>query len=211
MARVTTTGSSPGFVADHGSVVRNTGRQILWASVPDKYRTTAVLVKLNGAASADATSLTVDALSGAIPAGTLLHFGESKEFARVTVAAAAGATSLTVEALPAAIEDNDEAYYAGDGVKRIKAGTIMAELAGGKIIPRAAVTGAETSIGLLISDAEEGAVYAAISGHGVFIGGLFYDELLPETGHASFDTWIGEINTAGPGIRLETYSDSRAS
>lgn len=130
----------PGFVLDPNSMVRNDGRQVDWAEVPDKYKATAVLVKLNGAASADDTSLTVDALLGDIPAGTLLHFGESKEFARVTVAAVAGGTTLTVEALPSALEDNDEAYFGGNGNKFLKAGTVVAQkVSTGKIVPRAHV------------------------------------------------------------------------
>lgn len=208
--RLNQTGSSPGFVADYGSLARTTGRQIDWESVPDKYRTSAFVVKLNGAALADAVSLTVDPLPQPVPVGTLLHFGQSKEFARVTAAAAAGAVSLTVEAIPSALEDNDEALVPGVGVKRIKAGTVMCELASGKIIPRVDRPGSETAIGLLIADAEDGAYNAALSGHGLFAGGIFYKELLPESADSNLATWIGEINTAGPGIRLETFSDSRA-
>lgn len=91
------------------------------------YPTDSVLVKLNGAAAADDTSITVDALSGAVPSGTLLHFGQSKEFARTTANAAAGATTIAVEALPSALEDNDEARYGGVGTypKRIPSGTLI--------------------------------------------------------------------------------------
>lgn len=89
--------------------------------------TDAVVVTTSGSAAADATSIPVTALSGAIPSGTLLYFGEAKEFARLTANAAAGATSLTVEALPSAIESGDTATYAGTGTKpkTIKAGTLL--------------------------------------------------------------------------------------
>jgi len=91
------------------------------------FATDSVLVKLSAAAAADATSISVDALTGAIPSGTQLYFGESKEFALTTAAAAAGATSIAVQALPSALEDNDEARYAGVGTnpKRIEAGTLV--------------------------------------------------------------------------------------
>jgi hypothetical protein len=56
----------------------------------------AVVVTTTAGASADAVSIAVAALSGPIPNGTTLYFGESKEFAMLTAAAAAGATSLTV-------------------------------------------------------------------------------------------------------------------
>lgn len=85
----------------------------------------AVVVTANGAAAQNATSMTVDALSGAIPSGTILYFG-SGEFARLTAAAAAGATTLAVEALVNGIEDDDAATYAGtSGKKRVYAGTLL--------------------------------------------------------------------------------------
>jgi len=88
--------------------------------------TDGVTVTTTSSASADATSMAVSALSGAIPSGTMLYFGESKEFAMLTAAAAAGATSLTVQALPSAIESGDSATYAGTtGIKRVVSGTAI--------------------------------------------------------------------------------------
>lgn len=210
MGRTNTTGSSPGFVADWGSIARNTGRLIDWDKVPESYRSTAFFVTLTANAAAAATSLAVAALPKAVRAGQLLFFGETGEVARVTADAAAAATSLTVEALPSAIESGDKATIGGTGARVVKSGKIMAELASGKIIPRDAVTGAETSTGFMVGDCEEGAHQDALSGYGLIVGGVLYRELLPDRGHASFNTWVGEINTAGPGVRLETYSDSRA-
>lgn len=90
---------------------------------------TSVLVKLSAAAAADAVAIVFDALSGPIPSGTRLYFGESKEFALTTAAAAAGATTVAVQALPAALEDNDEARYDGDvgvrGFKVVPSGTLV--------------------------------------------------------------------------------------
>jgi hypothetical protein len=288
MGRVTRTGSSPGFVADWGSVARNGGRQIDFTKLGPDYEGQSHIVKANGAAAAGAVSVTVDALpvalpigtilnfgsfapvtvtvndadvnatettitvaalSGPIPAGTILQFsGAGAGFAKLTAAAIAGATTLTVEALPEDIDnaatalfpggtiqarltaaaakagttltvdelqfiiaDNAEAIFAVDGSKVVKSGTIMAELSGGKIIPRKSVTAAETAIGLLVGDAEEGAPQDALSGYGLIIGGVIYGELLPDRNESGFATWIAEIQTAGPGIRLETYSDDRAS
>ncbi len=68
-----------------------------------------VLVKLSAAALAAATTLAVDAVSGAIPDNTLLDFGGQQ--ARVNGAVTAGATSITVDALAAGIADNAEAVY----------------------------------------------------------------------------------------------------
>lgn len=286
MGRTTKTGSSPGFVADWGSVARNSGRQIDWTKLGlffegQRYTVKAsadaapgavsisvdalpvalpldtilnfggydqVTVTLSAQANAAATSLAVTALSGPIPSGTILNFTGAGEFALTTADAAAGATSITVEALDAQIEsadtavfeggtiqarltaaaakaatsitvddlqfkvaDNAEAYYSPEGSKVIKSGTIMAELSGGKIIPRKAVTASETAIGFLVGDAEENAKQDSLSGFGLIIGGVIYEDLLPDRDESGFATWITELKTAGPGLRLETYSDSRAS
>lgn len=197
------------FVANEHSLVRSPGRQIDWVQVDERYRRSAVLVKLNGAASADATSITVDALLGAIPAGTLLHFGESKEFARVTAAAAIGDTSITVEALPSAIEDNDEAYYGGTGAKVIPAGKIMAELSSGKLIPRDSDNiSSETSTHILEATAVEDDESSDL-GHGSLVGGVIYEDMLPDASHASFATWKGELNAVGVGHFVwQDYADN---
>lgn len=125
MARVeerTNTRSAPAWAGDFG------GREhiVPFPAKVDAAQFTdglGVLVKLSAAAAADATSITVDALSGEVPKGTLLHFGESKEFARTTAVAAKGATTIAVEALPAGLEDNDEAVYSRYGRKTIVSGT----------------------------------------------------------------------------------------
>lgn len=212
MGRTTWYDTIPGFVAGSASVIRNSGRQIDWSQVPEKYRSTAVLVKLNGAVSVDDTSITVDALLGAIPSGALLHFGEAKEFVRTTAAAAIGATSITVEAVPTAIEDNDEAYYGGVGDKVIPAGTVMAELSGGKLVPRVDRPGSETATCILEASASDGDESAAASGHGCIVGGVIYENLLPTYSDTNWSTIKGELVTAGVGSFVwETYADDRGS
>ena len=86
---------------------------------------TAVKVTLTAPASASAVSLAVSALSGTIPAGTTLYFGETGELARVATAPAAGATAITVDAIPAAIESGDVAYYEGTGKAYCASGTLV--------------------------------------------------------------------------------------
>jgi hypothetical protein len=84
-----------------------------------------VKVIVGANAAQNATSITVSALAGAIPSGTVLYFGTAK-FALLTAAAAAAATSLTVQALPTAISSGNTATYAGStGRKPIKAGTLV--------------------------------------------------------------------------------------
>lgn len=289
MGRVTKTGSSPGFVADWGSVARNSGRQIDWTRLGLSYEGTRYTVKAAAAAAIGAVAITVDPLPVALPLGTILNFGEHPQVtvtindgsisagdtsitvtalpgaipsgarlnfsggtnaqlvevngdhaagattltvlpvdgtiansatavfeggtiqARLTAPAAKGATSLTVDDLQFVVADDAEAIYSPGGSKVIKSGTVMAELSSGKIIPRKAVTGSETAIGFLVGDAEEDAKQDALSGFGLIIGGVVYEDLLPDRDESGFATWIGEIRTAGSQLRLETYSDSRAS
>lgn len=140
--RTTTYPSRLPFVVDPNSIDRNGGRQIDWSLVPEHYRATAVKVTVGAQALANATSITVAALTAAIPAGSIVYFGAigSGKFAKLTAAAAVGATALTVEAIPKQIENADVGYYGGIGGKVVPAGTVMAELSTGKIIPRAAAT-----------------------------------------------------------------------
>src|SRR5690554_952961 len=96
--RVTTHLSTPAFVADPHSIVRNSGRQIDWDNIDDSYRETDAEVEtiaLSASAAANATTIAVDALPVRLPDGALLDFG-GKKFARVDGAAEAGATSVTV-------------------------------------------------------------------------------------------------------------------
>lgn len=81
----------------------------------------AVIVGTAGA-SANATSVPVNAVGGPIPAGTVLDFGE-KKLAVLTAAVAAGATVLAVRAIPTALVSGDKATYKGIGRTIILTGT----------------------------------------------------------------------------------------
>lgn len=125
--------------------------------------TDAVVATTTAQAAAAATSIAVAALSGAIPSGTLLFWGEAGEYSRLTAAASAGATSLAVEALPAQIESGDSATYAGTtGVKTIVSGTVL----GRTIAERDAGTGygpainTDDEIFLLAFDVTDAAINA---------------------------------------------------
>lgn len=195
------------FIANVHSLERSIGRQINWEDVPDQFKRTSVLVKLDGAASADDTSITVDALLGEIPKGALLHFGESKEFAKVTATAAIGATSITVEALPEALEDNDEAYYGGKGAKVIPAGSVMAKLASGKLCLRAHRPASEAATHVLENPAVEDDETADLA-HGCLVGGVFFENMMPDYSHADWATFKTELAAAGLGYVWETYADN---
>ena len=213
MGRETYYDSLPGFVVDQESINRNSGRQINWDLVTEGYRSSAFTVTADVTSAQGATTLTVVELPGPVKAGSILRFGAS-EFAYVTVDAAAGDVEITVEALVNAIEDTDTAIHAGTGDKSIPAGTIMAELSSGKLIPRASVTGSETSTCILLAAAAENdGIGSGNLAYGCVVGGVIYQNLLPDYSHASFATWKGELDnpSVGTGWTWETYADDSGS
>lgn len=215
MPRTTTRVGRPGFIADHASIDRTSGRQIDWANVAESFRTTgtaASTITTTGAALG-APSVPVAALPIALPAGAVLNFmpGAGK-FAKLTAPAAAGATTLTVEALPTALANGDTAQYGATGKKMLPAGTVVGSLLGaGRVSPRIVTT--NPAIGLLETNAIEDDPDAALSGYGVIVGGVVYEALLPDstgtprTLSAAIKT---ELANAGTGFSYEPYADSRA-
>lgn len=196
------------YVANEHSLVRGPGRQIDWPQVPDRFGGDAFTVVTTAEALADATEISVEALADDIPAGTVLYFGADL-YARLTAAANAGGTTLTVEALVTTVPDGSEATYRpGRRDKVIPAGSIMAQLANGKIVPRSAIAGAETATHILESTAAE-SDETGQTGYGVIVGGAIFENLLPDVTDANFDTWLGELETAGvsTGWHWATYGD----
>lgn len=84
----------------------------------------AVKVALTANAAQNAVSLTVAALSDAIPAGTLLRFAAGK-YAYTTAAVAKAAVAIPVEALPVALANGDMAYYKTRSAVHIPGGTAV--------------------------------------------------------------------------------------
>jgi hypothetical protein len=78
-------------------------------------------VTLTANAAQNATSLTVTALTNAVPANTVLRFAAGK-YAYTTSVAAKGATTVAVEALPVALTSGDSAAYTGTGKKIVESG-----------------------------------------------------------------------------------------
>lgn len=218
MGRTTTHISRLPFIADPTSIDRNQGRQIDWANVAATYQATpqitqSVVVGAAGAAG-NATTVPVDATTYAIPSGTLLDFG-AKKFARLSADALAGATSLTVDAIATALVDNDAATHIvqrGSGKKTLPAGTAVGELLGsGKISPRIVTTNPAT--GFLETTAVEDEPQAALSGYGMIVGGVLFENLLPDATGGPPKTLASAIKTelaaAGTGFSWQVYGDSR--
>lgn len=155
--------------------------------------TDAVVVDVGAAGAAQgATSVPVDALTGAIPSGTTIWFSAAK-FIHLTAAAAAGATTLTVTAIPTALVDADVATYAGVGRKTVDSGTPV----GRTIAERDAGTG----FGPAVSTDDE-IMLVAFSVYDVtqiddvdlvrpFAGFTVKENFLP-----GFSTWLTALKTA---------------
>lgn len=201
-------GASPNFVADPESVDRNTGRQIDWSRIPESYRAgERHIITTSAQANAAATSISVTALPVALPVGAVLDFSGAGELAILTAPAAKGATSLAVEALDAQIESGDTATYlvSASQSKIVPAGTVMCQLSSGKIVPRAARPGSEEAIGLLWSTASENSKNEALTGYGIIVGAVIFENLLPET----ITSYKTELENNGTSWAWQTYSDSR--
>lgn len=152
----------------------------------------AVTVQLAAAAAADATSITVDAVTMAnaasnksgvvIPAGSNLYFGEAKEFARVTADVNLGATAIAVQALPSALEDNDTATYDGMTMRKpvaagVLVGRTFAERTAGTGFGVADVATPDDEIYLTAFAVQDAAINpdAALLRHGT----LIYEDKIP--------------------------------
>ena len=215
MTTLTQTGNFAAFLADQTNVRRDNGHTIAWDFVSDARKPgTAYTVAANGAAAAGAESITVQALPVTIPAGTALDFGvhstaETQMLAITTVTAAAGATELACSPLPVEIEDAAAATYRTitSEKKVIEAGTIMAMLAGGGIIPVADATGDETAFALLAADQQENRATSALSGAGVIVAAAVYENRLPDYGATDFNTWKTQLAAAGS-FQYRTWNDN---
>jgi len=107
----------------------------------------------------------------------------------------------------------DGTYGVGGGRKRIPAGTIMTEIVGGddegKVVPTAAgAAGATGQQFVAETDMDSHNLNHAISGYGMLVGGVLYENLLPEGAPAAGAKTA--LNANGSFIWM-TYHDSRGS
>jgi len=94
-----------------------------------------------------------------------------------------------------------------DGNKMVSAGTIMSRETDGFTPAKDAATA--------VSAILEASAYAheqsndALSGYGMIVGGVIYDNLLPDAGEVNFATWKTALEAYGNGFTWITYGDSR--
>lgn len=95
-----------------------------------------------------------------------------------------------------------------DGVKRILGGTIMVKQADGTIIPRAGAAGGATATEILLELQEEGSRTASLTGCNTILGGVLFEEELPDYSEAGFATWKGELASAGCTFKYVSSNNS---
>lgn len=99
------------------------------------------------------------------------------------------------------------------GLKVIPGGTVMSEsdVGNGSILPSA--NGAHVSgdpTGLLVSTAVEDDPSAALSGYGEYIGGVVYEDLLPDS-EDGVSPYKADLQDNGLTFQFEVYADDSVS
>lgn len=171
-------------------------------------------MQLSADAAAGDVSLTVEALEVAWESADTATVPAARVFARVAADAEVGDTSITVDALDNWINDGDTAYL-GSGLvgKQVKPGTVMAELADGRMVPRAVRPGSETAKYLLTTWANEVSDTDSASGYGVIKSGAVYENLLPEAAGSPAtisSTYKTELLAQGGYWMFEQWDDDTA-
>lgn len=111
----------------------------------------------------------------------------------------------------------DPARVDAQGKKYVPDGTIMARIvSNGKLIPRRDVAargnalGTEVAAGILIGQANEGDTSDALTGYGLILGGVVYNNLLFDFGHANLATWKTELETNALAFVYLTHTNTAA-
>lgn len=111
----------------------------------------------------------------------------------------------------------DPARVDASGKKYVPDGTIMARIvSNGKLIPRRDVAargnalGTEVAAGILIGQANEGDQSDALTGYGLVLGGLVYNNLLFDFGHANLAAWKTELETNALTFVYLTHANTAA-
>lgn len=170
--------------------------------------------KTTARAAAGATTVAVEALPEALSSGDAATYVGGRMQARVAAKAAKAATSVTVGALNFEIDDDAEAYYGGRaGSRVVPAGTVFSQLSSGKVVPRAYQPGSEGASMISKTDIAEDDDTAALSGWGFHIGGVIFENLLPESAGGPpkviSSTYKTELLAAGCTFKYQYFKDDR--
>lgn len=116
--------------------------------------------------------------------------------------------------------DWDSVPDAYDETGVVPSGTAMVKLSSGKYAPRVGIddangdaVGTEEAVGFLIGNAHKEDVYRksdALTGHGLIVGGILCETMLPDSGDAAWSTIKTELASNGTGFIYETYANNAA-
>lgn len=209
MGRTTSYPTRPAFVVDPQSLSRNSGRQIDWAKVPAAYKNAAgkkvvhagsvlgVTVDGQAVPRAATQTLTSVVVASNVATATLAAHGY-KVGDKLTIAGASLAYA-NGQIVVASVPDANTVTYAATGANATATGTI---------------TAAYTAQCLLLTEAIEGQASDSRSGYGCLIGGVLFENRLPDaTGTPALlpSAFKSELAAAGVGFAFEQFADSRAS
>lgn len=194
-----------GFVVDPNSIVKNFGRKINWDGVVDtdskdnKQIIGGAFVSQKGGgvvprkeAEVAITNLTETGGTATVTAsGHGLQVGDKVTIEGASVADYNGDYEV------ASVPDADT--FTVDGVT----GSPADDGGGATAISKA--------IGILYEGINQAERERNLAGQAILIGGVIYENLLPDSGDADFDTFKAEAVSAGNGFTWETYSDNRVS
>lgn len=212
----TTTSSNaaqPGFIVDRNAMDLNSGRQIDWTNVPSSYQNadgkkllkagTAVVERASGkvvpyAGSGSATTLTSVVVASNVATATKTAHGYS--VGETVTISGANLSYVNGRVVIATVPTANTFTYAAVGADATATGTIVATRA---------------AVGLLVSNALEGDTQAAMTGYGIYIGGVVYENLLPDasgTPKVLSTALKTDLQYAGntTGWAFVAYADSRA-
>lgn len=199
MGRTTRDVSRPGFVADPSSVAQNGGRTIDWDDVPASREN-----------SDGDKELTAGMPMSFTPNGLIPR--PDTEFSISNLTATSGTVTVTTGS-DHNYEVGDEVTISGtsnyDGTFEVTAvpssntfeyelGSTPADEGSGTVVIEAR--------GLLYANAEENSKTDSLSGYGVIVGGVVYENLLPVS---LTDTYKSELQDHGTGFSYESYQDTR--
>src|SRR5689334_22145888 len=101
------------------------------------------------------------------------------------------ADPASIEQIPGRVVNwdavDDAFIVASTGKKKLPAGTIVGELADGRICEdggsdtTVSPTDSASTLGILLTDANEDALEEALTGYGILVGGVLFDNLLPDS------------------------------
>jgi hypothetical protein len=214
MGRTTTNTTRPAFVADPGSIDRNTGRQVDWTNVPTTFKN----------ADGNKVILAGTVMSGEVNSDGIGDAGKMvprSATTTVTVAVSSNVATATATAHPFKV--GDTVYITGanlayvNGEKTVAsvptANTFTFAAVGADASATGTITTAWRTCGILETNATENSTTDSLSGYGVIVGGVVYENLLvdatgtPKVLPAQYKTELSEL---GLGFYYATYQDSRS-